>query len=228
MLVGLVSYVGGRSDTAVDSGPVTLAFGIRLAVVGTRDLLHWDHGLCRPVGPWWIMAGDRVPALNPGSTRDARVLRAIRQRRDQRNGEIPMAEKQDLLIYAAVYNSLDDALSDLEKIEQLHKDEAIGHYDAAVIDKENGKPHIAKRVDRPRIHVIPEWFGGGSLPRKELKKAAAELTSSDAGLIVVGEPTIEKAVTSALSKADKVVKQAVNASVDEIVSELQQALSGDS
>ena len=139
-----------------------------------------------------------------------------------------MADKQDLLIYAAVYGSLDDALSDLGAVEQLHKDELIGHYDAAVIDQENGKPHIAKRVDRPRIRAIPEWFGGGSLPRQELKKAAAELTSSDAGLIVVGEPTIEKAVSGALSKADKVVKQSVNASVDEIVSELQQALSGDS
>ena len=26
----------------------------------------------------------------------------------------------------------------------------------AVIDRENGKPHVAKRMDRPRIRVIPE------------------------------------------------------------------------
>jgi hypothetical protein len=48
----------------------------------------------------------------------------------------------------------------------------IGQYDAAVIDKEDGKPHVVKRMDRPHIRVIPEWFGGGSLPRKELHKGA--------------------------------------------------------
>jgi hypothetical protein len=42
----------------------------------------------------------------------------------------------------------------------------IGQYDAAVIDKEDGKPHVLKRMDRPHIRVIPEWFGGGTLPRK--------------------------------------------------------------
>ena len=69
----------------------------------------------------------------------------------------------------------------------------IGQYDAAVIDKEGGKPHVVKRMDRPRIRVIPEWFGGGTLPRKELHEAAEQLTANQAGLIAVGEPTIEKA-----------------------------------
>jgi hypothetical protein len=41
----------------------------------------------------------------------------------------------------------------------LHKDEMIGQYDAAVIDKEGGKPHVVKRADRPRIRAIPEWLG---------------------------------------------------------------------
>ena len=66
-------------------------------------------------------------------------------------------------------------------IEQAHKDEVIGQYDAAVIDKEDGKPHLVKRMDRPHIRVIPEWFGGGTLPRKELREAAEQLTASQAG-----------------------------------------------
>src|SRR5271169_4754317 len=45
-------------------------------------------------------------------------------------------------------------------------DEMIGQYDAAVIDKENAKPHVVKRMDRPHVRVIPEWFGGGTLPRQ--------------------------------------------------------------
>ena len=135
-----------------------------------------------------------------------------------------MAEKQALIVYAAAYETVEAALADLDAIEQLHKDELIGQYDAAVIDQENGKPHVVKRMDRPHIRVIPEWFGGGTLPRKELHEAAAELTANQAGLIVVGEPTIEKGLDKALAGAAKVVKRAVEATTDEITSELQEAL----
>jgi hypothetical protein len=135
-----------------------------------------------------------------------------------------MAEKKNLVVYAAAYESVDAALTDLDAIEQLHKDEIIGTYDAAVIDQENGKPHVVKRMDRARIRVIPEWFGGGTLPRKELHEAAAQLTASQAGLIAVGEPTIEQALDKALTGAAHVVKRTVDASTDEITSELQEAL----
>jgi hypothetical protein len=137
-----------------------------------------------------------------------------------------MAEKKPVVLYAASYDSVSAALADLDAIEQLHKDEAIGSYDAAVIDQENGKPHIVKRMDRPHVRVIPEWFGGGTLPRKELHEAAQELTASQAGLIAVGEPTIEKAVDQALTGAAKVVKHTMDATADEITSELQEALKG--
>ena len=95
----------------------------------------------------------------------------------------------DMALYTAVYESVPPALADLDAIEELHKDEMIGKFDAAVIDQEDGKPHIVKRVDRPRVRIIPELFGGGALPRKELKEAATELTSDEAGLILIGEDT---------------------------------------
>ena len=137
-----------------------------------------------------------------------------------------MAENKQLVVYAAAYESVDAALADLDAIEQLHKDEMIGQYDAAVIDKENGKPHVVKRIDRPHMRVIPEWFGGGTLPRKELHEAAEQLTANQAGLIAVGEPTIQKGVDQALTKAAKVVKRTVEATTDQITSELQEALKG--
>jgi hypothetical protein len=137
-----------------------------------------------------------------------------------------MTDQKTLLVYAATYDSVSDAETDLDAIEQLHKDKLIGSFDAAVIDKQDGKPHVAKRMDRPYVRVIPEWFGGGTLPRKELHEAAQELTAGQAGLIAVGEPTIEKALDKALTRADKVVKRAVNATTDEITSELQEALKG--
>lgn len=135
-----------------------------------------------------------------------------------------MADDQNLTLYTAVYSSTADALADLDAIEQLHKDKLIGKYDAAVIDKKSGKPHIAKRKNRPSIEIIPEAFGGGKLPRKELKEAAQELSSDEAGLIVVGEPTIEKAIDEAIKGTAKVVKRSLDASVDEIASELREAL----
>ena len=130
----------------------------------------------------------------------------------------------NMMLYTAVYEDVSTALADLSVVEQLHKDELIGKFDAAVIDQENGKPHIAKRLDRPRIRVIPEAFGGGTLPRKELHDAAKELSASQAGLIVVGEPTIEKGLDKAITGAARVVKRSVDASTDEIASELQEAL----
>jgi hypothetical protein len=74
-------------------------------------------------------------------------------------------------------------------------------------------------------HAI-ENTGHGFPARKsaELKEAAAELTADQAGLVAVGEPTIEKAVDTALTGAAHVVKQTVDATTDEITSQLQEAL----
>jgi hypothetical protein len=110
----------------------------------------------------------------------------------------------------------------LDTIEHLHKDEVVGGYDAAVIDKENGKPHVVKRMNRPHIRIIPEWFGGGVLTRKELNDAAEELLADHAGLIVIGEATIEPALDKAFT-GTKVVRREIEAPIDQITSELQEA-----
>src|SRR5262249_51034848 len=130
----------------------------------------------------------------------------------------------DMALYTAVYESVSPALADLDAIEELHKDEMIGKFDAAVIDQEEGKAHIVKRVDRPRMRIVPEVFGGGALPRKELKEAAMDLTSDEAGLIMIGEPTIEQGFDKAVTGAAKVVKRSLDATSDEISSELKEAL----
>ena len=135
-----------------------------------------------------------------------------------------MADNNQMLLYAAAYDTVDAALADMDAVEQLHKDKMIGKYDAAVIDQQDGKSHIVKRMDRSRMRAIPEMFGGGTLPRKELKEAAGVLTANQAGLIVAGEPTIEKGLDRAITGAAKVVKRSVDATTDEISSELQEAL----
>ena len=91
-------------------------------------------------GCWLLLrlAGGRAAAgsTHPGSTRSR---------------EIVMADKDRLDVYAASFSSVTDAETALATIEQLYKQGAVGTMDAAVIDKENGKPHVVKRLAaRPR------------------------------------------------------------------------------
>lgn len=136
-----------------------------------------------------------------------------------------MAKEKDLAFYVAVYGNVDLAKADLEAIEQLHKNDLVGTFDAAVVDKENGKPHIVKRMARPMVRVIPDWFGGDSalLPYDELHGAAAVLSASEAGLIVVGEPTLDKAFDEAVTHATKTMKHVVDATADELAKEMKEA-----
>jgi len=95
---------------------------------------------------------------------------------------------------------------------------------------EAGREGVAERPLRRRTNPGQDdlesrgVLGGGTLPRKELKQAAAELTADQAGLVAVGEPTIEEGVDKALTGAAKVVKHTMDATTDEITSELQEAL----
>jgi molybdenum cofactor biosynthesis enzyme MoaA len=100
----------------------------------------------------------------------------------------------------------------------------VGNFDAAVVDNENGKPHIVKRMDRPRIRVIPEELGFAQHLRKELKEAASELSGNQAALIMVGEPTVDKAFDKAVTRAAKTVKQNVDMTTDQLAQELKNAV----
>ena len=132
-----------------------------------------------------------------------------------------MAEKSEkAVLYAAVYSDVEGALSDLGIFQQLHKDQMVGKYDAAVIDKEEGKPHIVKRADSPAIRVIPEWLGAGTLRRKELHEAAEALNPGEAELVVVGDPTLEKGFDKAVTRAARTAKRDLNATIDELEEEL--------
>ena len=135
-----------------------------------------------------------------------------------------MAHKADnAVLYAAVYPDVESAVSDLHAFQNLHKADMVGDYDAAVIDQEEGKPHIVKRADSPAIHVIPEWLGRGALPRRELHDAAQALGPGEAELVVIGDPTLEKGFEKAVTRAAKTAKRDLNAAIDELEAELTQA-----
>ena len=137
-----------------------------------------------------------------------------------------MADKsaENYLLYTAVYTDLEDAKFDLEALQQLHRDQMIGKFDAAIIDKEDGKPHIVKRVDHPYFRVIPEWFGSGTLPRKELHEAAEALDAGQAALVAIGEPTIADGVERAIIRSTKTFKHDMNVATDELAREMTEAL----
>jgi hypothetical protein len=133
-----------------------------------------------------------------------------------------MAELEYVVVYAAAYPTVEAAKAVLDTIEHLHSADVDGPYDAAVITRENGKPHVVRRMDHPHAAIIPEWFGGGELTRKELKDAAGELTADEAGLVVVGEASIEPAFDKVFT-GTKVVRREIQATIDQITSELQEA-----
>jgi hypothetical protein len=137
-----------------------------------------------------------------------------------------MADKSadNSVLYTAVYTDLEDAKIDLEALQQLHRDHMIGKFDAAIIDKEDGKPHIVKRVDHPYFRVIPEWFGSGTLPRKELHEAAEALDAGQAALVAIGEPTIAEGVQRAIIRSAEIFKHDLNVATDELAKEMSDAL----
>jgi len=119
-----------------------------------------------------------------------------------------------------VRKAVDSALADLDAFDDLHDEDLIGNYDAAVVDNEGGKPHIVKRVDRPRINALPELVGKGALPRGQLNDAATELAPGEAALIAVGDPTLAKGFDKAVTRANKVAKESFNATADQLASDL--------
>ncbi|MGP0033802.1 MAG: hypothetical protein ACLP4R_04370 [Solirubrobacteraceae bacterium] len=128
------------------------------------------------------------------------------------------------VLYTAIYTDLEDAKFDLEALQQLHKDQMIGKFDAAIIDKEEGKPRIVKRVDHPYYRVIPECFGSGTLPRKELHEAAEALDAGQAALVAIGEPTIADGVERAIIRSAKTFKHDMNIATEKLAKEMTDTL----
>lgn len=47
------------------------------------------------------------------------------------------------VLYTVVYGNVEDALFDLDSLEELHAEEMLGKFDAAVIDMQDGKQRIS-------------------------------------------------------------------------------------
>jgi hypothetical protein len=122
--------------------------------------------------------------------------------------------------FTAVYDDVDSAVADLDALGKLHDDKVVGKYEAAVVDLENGEPHIVKRVDNPRVNVL---VGKGALPSGKVKDAAKGLGQGQAALIFVGDPTLDKAFEQAVTRAKKVARQEFGSTADQFTDALRGA-----
>ena len=67
-----------------------------------------------------------------------------------------------VFLYAAVYDDLADAEADYDGVLELHAAGLVGTFDAAVIDKEDGKVHVHK-TEKPTQHGAWTGIGVGAL-----------------------------------------------------------------
>jgi uncharacterized membrane protein len=58
-----------------------------------------------------------------------------------------------MFLYAGEYDTVDDAKADLELLKELHHEDLVGTYDAAVLTKnEEGKVEIVDKIEKPTQH----------------------------------------------------------------------------
>ena len=63
-----------------------------------------------------------------------------------------MSDNQ-MFLYAGEYDSVEDAKADLEELKELHREDFVGTYDAAVLTKnEEGKVKIVDKIEKPTQH----------------------------------------------------------------------------
>ena len=158
-----------------------------------------------------------------------------------------------VFLYAAVYDTIEDAEADYEAVFDLHAAGAIGTFDSAVIRKEeDGKVRVTK-TEKPTQHgawtgaavgalvglVCPPAIlgsaivgaGAGGLtghlakgiPRGDLKELGEELDANTAAVIVLGESKIEEQLEKALARSNKLIEKQVDADADELEREIDSA-----
>ncbi len=158
-----------------------------------------------------------------------------------------------VFLYAAVYDTIEDAEADYEAVFDLHAAGAIGTFDSAVIRKEaDGKVRVTK-TEKPTQHgawtgaavgalvglVFPPAVigsaivgaGAGGLtghltkgiPRGDLKELGEELEANSAAVIVLGESKIEEQLEQATKRANKLIEKQVDADADEFKRAIEDA-----
>jgi uncharacterized membrane protein len=140
-----------------------------------------------------------------------------------------------------------DAEADFEAVDDLHAGGLVGTFDAAVIEKEEGKVHVHK-TEKPTQYgtwtgiavgavagilfppsIIGSAAGGvighlwKGMSRGDLKDLGEGLDEGAAALIVIGESRVGDQIEKATKGARKVIEKQIDAEADELKRELEAA-----
>ncbi len=157
-----------------------------------------------------------------------------------------------IFLYAAVYSDAPTAEEDYEAIFELHAAGAIGTFDAAVIEKQDGKVRVHK-TEKPTQHgawtgiavgalagilfppsIIGTAIVGGAaggvvghlwkgMSRGDLKDLGEALDEGEAAIIVIGESKIEEQLEKAAKRATRMIEKQLDADAKELEKDLEQA-----
>lgn len=155
-------------------------------------------------------------------------------------------------VYAALYDTVDDANADYEAVFDLHAAGVVGTFDAAVIENDGEKVHVHK-TEKPTQHGAWAGIGVGALcgvlfppsilagaavggvagglighfregmPRGELKDFGQTLGAGQAAIVVIAESKVAEQLEKDLTRANKVLEDQVDADADELKKELDEA-----
>jgi uncharacterized membrane protein len=161
-----------------------------------------------------------------------------------------MADSGDVFLFIATYPDKAAAQADYDVVKALHAADAVGHFDAAVVTKdEKGKVHVNKDETATRkgawwgvaaggalgVLFPPSIIGSaavlgaaggiaghlwGGMSRSDVKELGELIDEGEAALLVVGDLTIGKAVEKAELKAIKQLRKEVKVQAKEIDREL--------
>jgi uncharacterized membrane protein len=150
-----------------------------------------------------------------------------------------MAKSHDVFVDLCTYANEADAEHDLQAVKTLHREGAIGTYDAAVVDRHNGDVHVHK-VETPTRRgawtgvgvgavlgilfppsIVGTAFVGGvagglvghfahGMSRKDVQELGETLDTGEAALIVIGRDRLAEKLEAALTRAERLVEKEVD------------------
>ena len=164
-----------------------------------------------------------------------------------------MTNPDGVFLFIATYPDESAAQADYDIVKALHEAEAIGHFDAAVVTKdEKGKIHVNKDETSTRkgawtgiaagavlgLLFPPSILGSaallgaaggfaghlfGGLSRKDVKELGEFIDDGQAALLVIGDITVSKALEKAELHAEKEMSKQVDIDTKALDSELSKA-----
>jgi uncharacterized membrane protein len=158
--------------------------------------------------------------------------------------------KGPMFVYAAAYDTADDARADYLVLVEAHDEGWVGTYDAAVLEKTpDGKVHVHKE-EKPTQHgawtgagvgalvglvfppaligsaIVGATAGGlighleGGMSRSDLKELGDYLGENEAALIVIAEDHVQEELDKRLTRAAKTMEKEVDADPKEVEKQL--------